>query len=147
MICAHHPYYPGITNFLSLFIDCRIPDVSTYDKTRRQRATTTKRKSTNDQNGPKRKSKNKRKTEITQDEQVSDTDTEQQTSEHETFFFYFHSRVFCVLLYTFCSYTNCSRFELTWKYQNDIYILTLSNGRSVENIIGYDNKHLIEEST
>ena len=76
MIYAHHPYYPGIIHFRSLFIDCRITDVSTYEKTRRQRATT------NDQNGPKRKSKNKRKTEITQDEQVSDTDTEQQTSEH-----------------------------------------------------------------
>ena len=30
----------------------------------------------------KRKSKDKRNTEITQDEEVSDTDTEQQTSEH-----------------------------------------------------------------
>ena len=59
-----------------------IPDTSAYEKTRRQRPSTTRRKSTNDQNGPKRKSKNKRKTEITQDEQVSDTDTEQQTSKH-----------------------------------------------------------------
>ena len=82
MIYAHHPYYPGIIHFRSLFIDCRITDVSTYEKTRRQRVTTTRRKLTNDQNGPKRKSKNKRKTDITQDEQVSDTDTEQQSSEH-----------------------------------------------------------------
>ena len=37
---------------------------------------------------PKRKSKNKRTTQVTQDEEVSDTDTEQQTSEHETFLFY-----------------------------------------------------------
>ena len=82
-IYAHHPYYPGIVNFISPFLDYTIPDVSTYDKTRRQRSTTTKsRKSTNDQNGPKRKSKNKRKTQATQDEEVSDTDTEQQTSEH-----------------------------------------------------------------
>ena len=29
-----------------------------------------------------------------QDEEVSDTDTEQQTSEHETFFLYVHSRGF-----------------------------------------------------
>ena len=82
-IYAHHPYYPGIVHFISPFIDYTIPDVSKYDKTRRQRSTTTKsRKSTNDQNGPKRKSKNKRNTEITQDEQVSDTDTQQQTSKH-----------------------------------------------------------------
>ena len=79
---AHHPYYPVIAHFVSPFIDYAIPDASTYEKTRRQRATTTKRKSTNDQNGPKRKSKNKRKTQMTQDEEVSDTDTEQQTSEH-----------------------------------------------------------------
>ena len=69
-------------SFYFAFIDYTIPDVSTYDKTRRQRSTTTSRKSTNDQNVPKRKSKNKRNTEITQDEEVSDTDTEQQTSEH-----------------------------------------------------------------
>ena len=81
LIYAHHPYYPAIIHFRSLFIDCRITDVSTYEKTRRQRSTTTSRKSTNDLNGPKRKSKNKRTTEMTQDE-LSDTDTEQQTSEH-----------------------------------------------------------------
>ena len=68
--------------------------MSTYDKTRRQRSTTTSRKSTNDQNGPKRKAKNKRTTQATQDEEVSDTDIEQQTSEHKTFFFYVHSRGF-----------------------------------------------------
>ena len=77
---AHHPYYPGIVHFISPFIDYTIPDVRTYDKTRRQRSTTTKSsKSTND---PKRKSKNKGRTQIAQDEEVSDTDTEQQTSEH-----------------------------------------------------------------
>ena len=66
-----------------LFISSTIPDVSTYDQTRRQRSTNTKsRKSTNDQNGPKRKLKNKHRTQATQDEEVSDTDTEQQTSEH-----------------------------------------------------------------
>ena len=70
-----------IANFVSPFIDYTIPDASTYEKTRRQRSSTTRRKSTNDQNGPKRKSKNKRKTEMTQDE-LSDTDTEQQTSKH-----------------------------------------------------------------
>ena len=69
-------------SFYFAFIDYTIPDVSTYDKTRRQRSTTTSRKSTNDQNGQKRKSKNKRRTQVTQDEEVSDTDTEQQTSEH-----------------------------------------------------------------
>ena len=54
-----------------------------HKKTTTQRSTTKKsRKSTNDQNRRKRKSKNKCKTEITQDEQMSDTDTEQQTSEH-----------------------------------------------------------------
>ena len=74
-------------SFYFAFIDYTIPDVSTYDKTRSQRSTTTKsRKSTNDQNGPKRKSKNKRRTQATQDEEVSDTDTEQQTSEQKTFF-------------------------------------------------------------
>ena len=47
-----------------------------------KRSTTTKsRKSTNDENGPKRKSKNKRRTQVMQDE-VSDTDTEQQSTEH-----------------------------------------------------------------
>ena len=57
--------------------------MSTYENTRRQRSMTTKgRKSTNDQNGRKGKSKNKRKTQATQDEEVSVTDTEQQTSEH-----------------------------------------------------------------
>ena len=45
---AHHPYYPVIAHFVSPFIDYAIPDASTYEKTRRQRATTTKRKSTND---------------------------------------------------------------------------------------------------
>ena len=69
-------------SFYFAFIDYTIRDVSTYDKTRRQRSTTTSRKSTNDQNVPKRKSKNKHNTQITQDEEVSDTDTEQQTSEH-----------------------------------------------------------------
>ena len=72
-----------IIHFLSPFIDFPIPDVSTYQKTRRQQTTTTKsRKSTNDENGRKRKSKNKRRTQVTQDGEVSDTDTEQQTSEH-----------------------------------------------------------------
>ena len=88
---AHHPYYTAIIHFLLPFIhSCinitdviNIPDVSTYENTRRQCLTTTKgRKSTNDQNGPKKKSKNKRKTQMTQDEEVSDTDTEQQNSEH-----------------------------------------------------------------
>ena len=66
-----------------LFIDYTIPDVSTYDKTRRQQSTTTKStKSTNNQNGPKRKLKNKRRTQVMQDEEVSHTDTEQQTSKH-----------------------------------------------------------------
>ena len=68
-------------NYSFHFLDSTIPDVSAYDKTRRQRSTTTSRKSTNDQNGRKRKLKNKGNTEITQDE-VSDTDTEQQTSDH-----------------------------------------------------------------
>ena len=81
----------AIINFILPFIDScinitdviNIPDVSTYENNRRQRSTTTKgRKSTNDQNGPKRKSKNKRKTQKTQDEELSDTDTEQQNSEH-----------------------------------------------------------------
>ena len=40
------------------------------------------RKSTNDKNGRKGKSKNKCTTQMTQDEEVSDTDTEQQNSEH-----------------------------------------------------------------
>ena len=82
LIYADHPYYPAIINFLSAFLHVNIPDASTYEKTRRQPSTTTKRKSSDDQNPRKRKSKNKRKTEITQDEQMSDTDTEQQTSEH-----------------------------------------------------------------
>ena len=56
--------------------------MSTYENTRRQRSTTTSRKSTNDQNGRKGKSKNKRRTQVTQDEEVSDTDIEQQTSKH-----------------------------------------------------------------
>ena len=73
---AHHPFYPGTFYFLSLFIDSTIPDSSPYNKTRRQRSSTARRKSTNDQNGPKMKLKNKRKTEKTQDEQLFDTDTE-----------------------------------------------------------------------
>ena len=40
------------------------------------------RKSTNDENGPKRKSKNKRNTEMTQEEDVSHTYTEQKTSDN-----------------------------------------------------------------
>ena len=57
--------------------------MSTYEKGRRQWSTTTRsRKSTNDENGRKMKSNNKRRTQVTQDEEVSDTDTEQQTSEH-----------------------------------------------------------------
>ena len=82
---AHHPYYPEIIHFVLPFIDSgiNIPDVSIYEKTRRQQRTTTmSRKSTNDQNGRKSKSKNKRRTQITQDEEVSDTDTEQQNSQH-----------------------------------------------------------------
>ena len=82
---AHHLYYCEIIHFVLPFIDSgiNIPDVITYEKTRRQWSTTTmSRKSTNDQNGSKRKLKNKRRTQITQDEEVSDTDTEQQTSEH-----------------------------------------------------------------
>ena len=75
---------PTILEFLiwfRLLFDSAIPDVSTYEKTRRQGSTTTKsRKSTSDQNGPKRKLNNKCRTQFTQDE-VSDTDTEQQTSE------------------------------------------------------------------
>ena len=89
---THHPYYPEFIYFVSPFVDfaINIPDVSTYEKTRRQRSTTTKsRKLTNDENGAKRKSKNKRKTEISEDE-LSETDTEKQTSEHKTFFFYVH---------------------------------------------------------
>ena len=77
----HDPYYSAIINFVLPFIHSAIPDVSTYEKTRRQRSTTTRRKSTNDQNGWKRKMKNKRKTQITQDE-VSVTDTQKQASEH-----------------------------------------------------------------
>ena len=95
---AHHPYYPVIVHFVSPFIYSDIPDVSTYEKTRRQRSTTIKsRKSTNYPNGQKRKSKNKRRTQATQDDEVSDTDTEQQTSEQKTFFFYVNSGRF-----TFC---------------------------------------------
>ena len=53
-----------------------------HKKTRTQWSTTTKsRNLTNDENGAKSKSKNKRKTEISEDE-VSNTDTEKQTSEH-----------------------------------------------------------------
>ena len=86
---THHPYYPAIIHFVSPFIEScinitdaiNIPDASTYEKTRRQRSTTTSSKSTNDQNGPKRKMKNTLNTQMTQDE-VSVTDTQQQTSEH-----------------------------------------------------------------
>ena len=54
-----------------------------HKKTTTQRSTTTKsRKLTNDQNGRKRISKNKRRTQVTQDEELCDTDTEQQNSEH-----------------------------------------------------------------
>ena len=76
------PFYPAIITFLSPFINSTILDVSAYEKTRRQRSTTSRRKSTNDQNPRKTKSKNKRRTQVTQDEEMSDTDTEQQTSEH-----------------------------------------------------------------
>ena len=84
LIYAHHPYYPAIIHFILPFVDfgINIPDVSTYEKTRRQWSTSTKsRKSTNDQNGWKGKLNNKRRTQVTQDE-VSGTDTEQQTSDH-----------------------------------------------------------------
>ena len=67
--------------FFSAFLESAIPDVRTYEKTRRQRSATTSRKSTDHQNGPKRKMKNKLNTQMTEDE-VSVTDTQQQTSEH-----------------------------------------------------------------
>ena len=81
---AYHPYYTAIIDFVLPLIDSgiNITDVSTYEKTRRQRSTTASRKSTNDKNARKGKSKNKRTTQMTQDEEVSDTDTEQQNSEH-----------------------------------------------------------------
>ena len=41
----------------------------------------------------------------------------------------------------FCSYANCCRFEPIWKYKN--HILTLSTGRRVKNIIGYNEKYLL----
>ena len=81
---AYHLYYTAIIDFVLPLIDSgiNITDDSTYEKTRRQRSTTTSRKSTNDKNGRKGKSKNKRTAQMTQDEEVSDTDTEQQNSEH-----------------------------------------------------------------
>ena len=41
----------------------------------------------------------------------------------------------------FCSYANCCTFEPIWKYKN--HILTLSTGRRVKNIIGYNKKYLL----
>ena len=78
------PYDHEIINFVLPFIDYAIINItnpSGYEKTTTQPSTTTRRKSTNDQNGPKRKSKNKSKTQMIKDE-VSVTDTQQQTSEH-----------------------------------------------------------------
>ena len=77
----HHPYYPPIINYVLPFIDSAIPDVSTYEKTTRQRSTTRSRKSTDHKNGRKRKMKNKHQTQITQD-LVYVTQTQQQTCEH-----------------------------------------------------------------
>ena len=81
---AYDPYSTGIIDFVLPLIDSgiNITDVSTYEKTRRQRSTTISSKSTNDKNGRKGKSKNKCTAQMTQDEEVSDTDTEQQNSEH-----------------------------------------------------------------